>query len=66
MIGTIILDITYGYETKPKDDEWVALADRVVNDFADAVKCVYSHSISSYVDPTYRPGAWLVDVIPAC
>jgi len=48
-MGTIILDITYGYETKPKDDEWIALADRVIHDFADAVK----------------PGAWLVDVIPA-
>jgi len=47
-MGSIILDIVYGYETKPKDDEWVALADVVVNDLSDSL----------------RPGKWLVDVIP--
>ena len=34
-MGSIILDIVYGYQTKLKDDEWVALADIVVNDIAD-------------------------------
>ena len=41
-MGSLILDITYGYETKPKDDEWLALADRVISDFGDAVQCVLS------------------------
>ena len=41
-MGSIILDIVYGYKTKPKDDEWVALADLVVKDLADSLTyCVY-------------------------
>ena len=67
-MGSIILDIVYGYETKPKDDEWVALADLVVKDLADSVRyCVQTLHWSLEAHPTCRrPGKWLVDVIPPC
>jgi len=31
-IGSIILDLVYGYKTKPKNDEWVNLSDQVLRD----------------------------------
>ena len=31
-VGSGMLDIIFGYQTKPKDDEWVTLADQVLAD----------------------------------
>ena len=39
-IGSVILDVIYGYETKPENDEWVDLADQVMTDFSNASKYV--------------------------
>ena len=43
-VGSVILDVIYGYETKPKNDEWVDLADRVLTDFSDASRYVWECS----------------------
>src|ERR1700761_7309124 len=31
-VGSVILDVVYGHETKPKDDDWVDLSDQVMKD----------------------------------
>lgn len=48
--GTIILKVTYGYTAQEEKDPFVELADKVM------------HVISLTVDP----GAFLVDIVPAC
>ena len=40
-VGSVILNVVYGYETKPKNDEWVDLADQVAKDFGEASKYVW-------------------------
>ncbi len=49
--GAFILKITYGYNIEPHgDDPLVSLADLALQQFSNAIV----------------PGAWLVDMIPAC
>ncbi|CAA7262222.1 unnamed protein product [Cyclocybe aegerita] len=47
-VGSIILRITYGIDCKPRDDPWIAMADRTIEITAIASK----------------PGRWLVDSFP--
>ncbi|KAF7360801.1 Cytochrome P450 [Mycena venus] len=46
--GSVILRVTYGYQTAPRDDKFLLLAERVMAAF----------SLAS------QPGAWAVDIIP--
>ena len=48
-VGSVILDVVYGYEAKPKNDEWVDLADQVMKDFSDASRCVAQHILKGHV-----------------
>ncbi|TDL15041.1 cytochrome P450 [Rickenella mellea] len=47
--GSLILKVVYGYRAAPKNDAWIKLSQHVMKSFASASK----------------PGAWLVDFIPA-
>ncbi|TFK46242.1 cytochrome P450 [Heliocybe sulcata] len=46
--GSVILKVTYGYQTKPEDDPFLLLAEKVMGAFSIASK----------------PGNWLVDFVP--
>ncbi|KAJ6611718.1 cytochrome P450 [Mycena sp. CBHHK59/15] len=46
--GSIILKVTYGYQTQPTADPWLELAEQVMNVFSKAA----------------TPGTWLCDLIP--
>ena len=37
-VGSIVLDIVYGYEALPKDDKWIALADGIVHAMGAAAR----------------------------
>lgn len=47
--GSVILKVTYGYQTQPTNDPFLVLAKQVMNAFSEAS----------------QPGAWLVDLIPS-
>ncbi|KAJ6575619.1 cytochrome P450 [Mycena vulgaris] len=46
--GSVILRVTYGYQTAPQDDKFLLLAERVMAVFSLAT----------------QPGAWAVDILP--
>ncbi|KAJ7628751.1 cytochrome P450 [Roridomyces roridus] len=46
--GSVILRVTYGYQTASKNDKFLVLAERVTRAFSSAAK----------------PGAWAVDILP--
>ncbi|KAJ7853756.1 cytochrome P450 [Mycena leptocephala] len=46
--GSVILRITYGYQTAPQDDKFLVLAEKVIAAFSLAT----------------QPGAWAVDILP--
>ncbi|KAJ6569369.1 cytochrome P450 [Mycena capillaripes] len=46
--GSVILRVTYGYQTAPHDDKFLFLAERVIALFSQAA----------------QPGAWAVDILP--
>lgn len=48
--GSVILKVTYGYQTAPSDDPFLVLAKQVMAAFSRAS----------------QPGAWMVDLIPWC
>ena len=48
--GGVILRITYGYDVQDSNDPLISIAEAAMRGFSDA--CV--------------PGAWLVDIFPAC
>lgn len=50
LVGTVILDITYGYQVKGDRDELVVMADKNVREFGEAIAV----------------GDFLVDTIPIC
>ncbi|KAJ7628753.1 cytochrome P450 [Roridomyces roridus] len=46
--GSVILRVTYGYQTASKNDRFLVLSERVMNAFSSAS----------------QPGAWAVDILP--
>lgn len=46
--GTVILKVTYGYQTAPQGDRFLVLAEKVMSAFSQAS----------------QPSAWLVDIVP--
>ena len=67
MVGSVVLDIVYGYEAQPKGDKWTALSDGIVNDMGAAARQGGFFTFLVFMAKLfYRPGAWLVDVVPAC
>jgi hypothetical protein len=48
--GGVILKITYGYDVKGSDDSLIEIAEAALLGFSQST----------------TPGAWLVDIIPAC
>lgn len=48
--GSVILKVSFGYQTEPKNDPFLVLAEKVMGVFA----------------ASSQPGAWLVDLIPPC
>jgi hypothetical protein len=50
MTGGIILEITYGYQVKGKEDPFIDIVTRAMDDFIDGT----------------QPGKYLVDTFPFC
>lgn len=46
--GSVIMKVTYGYQTKSQNDAFLLLAEQVMDAFSQAS----------------QPGAWLVDMLP--
>jgi len=39
-MGSSVLGVVYGYQTKPQHDEWIDLSDSIITDFGIATKYV--------------------------
>ena len=53
--GSVILKVTYGYQTAPKQDPLLLLADRVMSGFSEAVKSFWLVDVIPWREFLYSP-----------